>query len=278
MKGFLGKMLERTKKAGGNSLFVPNPYDPINDEAIEKVYDDIKNVIKSPENNSKIEKNMPFNVQKILQMQESVLNNNGLMESKTESMYKHLANKSKKKEDELLIRKMDHLRIKKELDEITINKNKSPGNYPHGGTWIMNLRGEKNSQFPATSYLNYGENGGNPYYVPIRERRNKSIDIIRDPKSHSKIHSKLIIGNKDILQDKSNFNDKSSLNSSTMNFVQTLNVNLHNNSSYQLDDITSVQSSFTTKNQKKSWKDMVVKFIIFCLFFFILLRFQEKIY
>ena len=137
------------------------------------------------------ENNIPSNVRKILQIQENTLNQKKIKENYSENLNKHLAKKSNKKEEELLIKKIDHLRIKKELDEITINKNLSPGNRPHCGNWIMNLRSNKNSAFPSTAYLNYGE-GTNPYYVPVRERRNKSIDVLRDPQSISKIDRKLI--------------------------------------------------------------------------------------
>jgi len=227
------------------------------------MYQNIKKEIKKPQNEENIEdSSIPFNVQKVLQMQENTLNQNEIKEKKFQSMYKHLANKSKKKEEELLIKKIDHLRIKKELDEITINKSLSPGNYPHGGTWIMNLRSEKNNLFPATSYLNYGEQL-NPYYVPIRERRNKSIDILRDPKSTSKINSKLLIGHKDFLsENKSNLNDKSSLNSSTLNFVQSISTNLQNNQSVLLDDITSINTNISNRNMKKSLADMVVSLLL----------------
>jgi hypothetical protein len=173
-------------------------------------------------------------------------------------MFKHLAKKSNKKEKDLLIKKIDHLRIKKELDDIIINKNNFSGNYPINGIWIMNLRGEKNNPFPASSYLNYGEKL-NPYFIPVRERRYKSIDIFRDPNSSSTIDSKLLNGNMDILSENKSFlNEKSSINSSIINYMQSLNTNFQNNQSISLDDFTSINTNFSAKNWKKSINDLIV--------------------
>ena len=235
-----------------------NPFNPIENEEIESMFLNLKKDVKKTTKDENNEEYIPFNVQKVLQMQENTLNQIGIREENFEKMYKHLAKKSNKKEEDLLIKKIDHLRIKKELDDIIINKNNSSGNYPISGQWIMNLRAEKNNLFPASSYLNYGEKL-NPYFIPIRERRYKSTDIFRDPNSSSTIDSKLLNGNIDLLsENKSYLNEKSSINSSIINYMQSLNTNL-NNQSISLDDFTSINTIFSPKNGKKSLSDLVVK-------------------
>lgn len=260
MKGFLAKIINQTRVLDGKLTReqITIPYDPIANDDIDSMYKDLKKNIDGRDLNQDIDENVPFNVQKVLQMQENTLNYIDKREKKFDDQYKHVAKKSSKKEEELLMKKIDHLRIRKELDEITINKNKCPGNYPHGGTWIMNLRANKGNLFPATSYLNYGD-GTNPYYVPIRERRNKSIDIVRDPQSFSKIDNKLIHKNKELLSDKSNLNDKSSLNSSTLNFMQSICPNM-NNCSINLDD-SSVNTSII--NKKPVGNLVVIKYFFY---------------
>ena len=201
-----------------------------------------------------------------LKAQEKTLNQQEIKEKKFKKLYAYLADKSNKKEDDLLIKKIDQIRMKNELDEITINKTDYYGNMPFGGNWIMNLRSEKNNIFPATSYLNFGE-ASNPYYIPMRERKNKSVDILRDPKSTSKLDNKIIYGSKDLLSDnKTNYNDKSSINSSIINYLQSLNNNLPNNQSVLIDDLPSVITNLTNKNQipsknhnaKRSLSDFIV--------------------
>jgi len=110
--------------------------------------------------------------------------------------------------------------MRKELDEITQNNSPTAGFLPPYGNWIKNLRSTKNKIFPATTYLNCGESSC-PYYVPVRVKKEKCIEILRDPNSTSKIDIKLIKGNKEIL--KSNFSDIKSMNTSTINFMQSLN-------------------------------------------------------
>jgi hypothetical protein len=240
----------------------------------DKIKKDIKNTEKNNNNN---EEDLPINVIKALKAQENTLSKLEIKEKNFKKMYKYLADKSNKKEDDLLIKKIDQLRIKRELDEITINKTNYYGNYPFGGNWIKNLRSEKNSLFPETTYFNYGE-PSNPYYVPIRKSRNKSIDILRDPKSTSKLDYKIIYGSKDLLTDnKTNINDKSTINYSIMNYIQSLNNNLPKNQSVIFEDISSVFSNITTKNpnlngnlnRKKSLSSLTVNLIIFPLFIFL---------
>lgn len=220
------------------------PYETILEKDIDEIYNKFKsNIAKDDFENNKNEINIPQNVRKILDMQENTLNQIKIKEKYSDSLNKYLAKKSNKKEEDLLIKKIDYLRMRKEFNELTSNQNSSIGGIPPEGNWIMNLRSQKNSMFPEITYLNYGE-GTNPYYVPIRERRNKSIDVIRDPNSTSKLDIRLINSNRELMENRLSINDKS-INSSTLNFIQSLNSQIN---SSNIEDMNVSFKKTTNEN------------------------------
>ncbi len=164
-------------------------FEYVEDEKVIEIY---KNIGKNIEKNKSQEKknidydDVPLNVKKELNIQESALNSKEKSLEYNYNISKYLAKKSKKKEEDLLINQTDQLRIKKEFEELFLNKNiNSYENKVPTENWMMNLRKNKINNNPDTSYIYYGDIH-NPFWIPVREKKNKSIEIIRNPLSKSR--------------------------------------------------------------------------------------------
>ncbi len=237
-----------------------------------KIIQNINNNNNSNNNNNEI----PFHVKKLLKKQEIILTKKLHKENYLENLTNHLAKKSNKKVDDLLIKKIDNLRIKNELDDIININSPSPGQLPPYGNWIRNLRSTRNKAFPGTTYLNYGESSF-PYYVPVREKIEKNIEIIRDPNSSSTIDSKLLKGNISKEMFDQNFSDNKSYNSSAVNFMKSIS---NTSSAFDLNSTLKKNSSISCSFKLiKGSENLLVNFFLFYsyfsyLFYFIYINYK----
>lgn len=212
---------------------------------------------------------IPLHVKKCLDRQENILSNKLNKENYYENLTNRLMKMSKKKSEDLLIKKMDYSKIRKELDELKSPNSPSVGDIPPYGNWIKNLRSSKDKVFPATTYLNFGE-GSNSYYVPVREKKEKCIEILRDPNSSSKIDSKLLMGNINKKIFDPNFSDNKSYNSSAVNFMKSIT---NTSTAFDLNstlkkNLTLSNGSFTLINGSSN---LLVNFYLSSYYFYIIL-------
>jgi len=256
-KSFLSKgMLSlNTSSSSPNKKEMENTFNYVENEKLNEIYNGIKREIEK----NKIDrvakdflKNVPINVKNELNIQEATLNSKDKSLDFTKNISKYLAKKCKKKEEDLLIHNQDQYRIKKEFDEIVLNKNiNSFENRVPKENWMMTLRNTKENNIPGTSYIYYGD-VHNPFWLPVREKKNKVIDIIRDPLSKSKTEFPSIIKNKILLE--SHINDESTNNIFKSSF-NTFSLMNSNGDSKSFSPSNSVMS-FTNYS---SAKDFTVK-------------------
>lgn len=172
-------------------------YDYIEEENINLIYENIANEIeKNKKTSDDFLNRVPTIVKKQLHMQETRLNSKNKILDITNDISKNLSRKIKKDPESLLINKTDEHRLKIEFVENVLNKstnayeNRIPTTH-----WITNLRQSQINDPPKTSYIYYGD-AYNPYWVPVRERKIKSIEIIRNPLSKTKLDINKYIKNK----------------------------------------------------------------------------------
>jgi hypothetical protein len=208
---------------------------------------------------------IPLHVKKYLDIQENILTKKILKENYTDNLINRLAKRSNKKVEDLLIKKIDYIKIKNELNDLKKITSPPTGEIPPYGNWIRNLRSSGNKVFPATTYLNYGESSF-PYYVPVREKKEKSIEILRDPCSSSRINSKLLKGNinKEIFDP--NFSDNKSFNSSAVNFMKSIT---NTSSAFDLNSTLKNNSLMRGSYNIKGSENLLVKYFCFSYLIYI---------
>lgn len=214
-----------------------NPYSYIQEEKINELYNkidhDIKNKKKEKVKLNDFLNNVPINIKKELNKQEICLKSQEKFFDYNKNISKYLAKKSNKKEDELLINLQGQHRIKKEYEDLIYNKtitsfeNKIPET-----NWMMNLRQYKNNNLPSTSYIFYGDIY-NPLWIPVREKTNKSVEIIRNPKM------KTFRNFKNLIKSNADFDS---------NFYNTTHISYNLNSFETLNNFTFFNSNNESKN------------------------------
>lgn len=255
MKTILSKALHSiSSSSSANKKETKRPYDYIENNKLDEIY---KNIGREIEKN-KTEKvandflnDVPINVKKELKIQEATLHSKAKSLDITRNISKYLAKKTKQNEEDLLINKQDQHRIRKELGELILNKSiNSFENKVPVENWMMTLRYTKENSIPSTSYIYYG-NKHNPLWVPVREKKNKAIDIIRDPLSKTQTEFASIIKNKSFIESKIH-------NNSNSNFFNSFNTFsfMHSNGDSKSFSPTNSIINF---NNHLSARDLIVK-------------------
>lgn len=186
-----------------NKKEIPVPYAYIGDDKLNEIYQNISKEIeknKTVKNPNEFSNDVPINIKKQLNFQEATLHSKAKSVDFNKNISKYLAKKSKKSEDDLLMNKQDQFRIRKELGELVLNQNiNSFENRIPVESWMMSLRHRKENNIPSTSYFYYGD-VYNPLWIPGREKKNKGVDIIRDPLSKTKVEFSSVIKNKSFIE------------------------------------------------------------------------------
>ena len=232
-------------------------YDYIDEDKLNDIYINInKDVQKNREQKTFNEfmNDVPINIKKELIVQEASLNSQNKSFIYNKNISKYLAKKSKKSEEDLLMNKTDQYRIKKEFEELILNK--SPTSFENNipiSDWMMNLRRTKdnNNNIPGTSYIYYGD-VTNPFWVPVREKKNKSIDFIRNPFSKTKTDFKSYMKNKSVID--------SQIFEGSNNMINSFNsFSFMNNNNNQDNKNVSCASSMNTNSNNFVPQDLFVR-------------------
>lgn len=260
LKNFLNKTLSNLNPTL-NSIKKEKkkPYEFIDDEKLEELYKNIEkeSLKKNAEKESNDDLNdIPFNVKKNLNFQEACLHSRTKSLDFNKSISRYLARKTKKNEEELLLNKIDHHRAKKEFEELILNKSLTSfeNNIPVSD-WMMNLRHSKNNNIPSTSYVYFGDIY-NPYWVPVREKKKKTVDILRNPLLKTKTDFRGFQKNKIMIENQFNETSNNLNNLNPFSFLNT-------NGETKNFSCTKSMSNFSNNLLKK---DMMVKIIIDQLF------------
>jgi len=117
------------------------------------------------------------------QIQENNLNFQQKDRVESARLSKRISSAIKRKEDTLLMNKIDVYRMKKQMTDI-IDK-KIRGNEKYGEfTWYVNLRKPKNFKKPKLTYINKGTEH-KPIWEVVNDHPDKFIEIIQKPNSEN---------------------------------------------------------------------------------------------
>lgn len=243
-----------------------------------EIYKNISKDLETNNNNQKFNEflnEVPMSIKKLLNIQESTLHTKSKSFDLKKNISMYLSKKSKKDEDDLLLNKQDQYRVKKEFEELVLNQGiNSFENKVPLQNWMMTLRQRKENNIPSTSYIYYGDKY-NPLWIPVREKKNKAVDIIRDPLSKTKTEFPSLI--KNINSFENNHNENS---------YNTTMFNSFNNFSF-MHSIGSSKTfspcnSITNFSNNLSSKDLIVNKIFYIsinqFFHFFKIRLMEEVF
>lgn len=218
-----------------------NYFDYVDDSRVKSIFKDYLEIKdKNKEKLNDFMKKIPIELRHELKKQELNLKLKNFEDSHLEKLSEFLGKRLNKKPEQLLINRIDEHRLKKEFSEFMENKILSDEK-ENKNNWILSLRRNKNNQFLKNYYLNVG-NKYNPIWISVRDKVNKSVDIIRNPTSKSSFDLKNFRNNKVIMDNFQTSNVDSSLNfiTNALNNNSNLSFNILNNSA-ELD--TSIVNS-----------------------------------
>lgn len=241
-------------------------YDYIEEEKINQIYENISSdILKNKKYLNDFMKEVPKNVKNQLNFQELRLHSKNKSIEITNDILKNLASKIQKSPESLLINKIEEHRMKKEFVENVLNKSTNAyENRVPITNWMANLRQTQIIDPTKTSYIYYGD-VYNPYWVPLKEKKIKEDEVVRNPLSQAKLDIYKYIKNKKLvdsrLNETSNSTNKHSLNSSS--FFN------HNGNSKNFN----CADSFYSINSNLVHNEMMVR-----KFFKFLFRLVEKVF
>lgn len=236
------------------------PFDYIDDDKIKNIYNNVSDNLQKNKKDkifNQFMKEIPENIKMNLKIQENTLKWKYESDNKFKNMTKYLANKTNKNEEDLLMNTTDKHRIKKEFAELILNK--SVSSYENKiplGNWMMNLRQAKENNIAETSYINYGDIY-NPLWIPVRERKEKSVDIVRNPDSNTRLQIEKFYNFKNLMD--SHEIDVSSYNQASM-LANPYTLFSNDVSQTQLNKKNVYPTSLNTFNKTYFNRDFFVNF------------------
>jgi hypothetical protein len=176
----------------------PN-FESVDEFRIKNIYSDYINIkeLNAPRINDFMKK-IPEEISTQLKYQEKSLELKNREDRRFNELVHILAKKTKKKEEDLLIRKVDSYRMKKEIFDVM--ENKKPLDERYGVySWVIGLRRPKNFTGSRVSYVNLG-NKYNALWLGVKETVPKNIEMIRKPFSDSIKEFKTFTRNKFLIR------------------------------------------------------------------------------
>lgn len=159
-------------------------FESVDDHKLKSIYNQFqmrKN--KNKEKTNDFLKTLPEHISNNLKCQEKSLKTFEDEEKKFQRLMKYLSRKSEKKVEDLLMNKVDTIRLRKEINSIM--ESKKPFEERYGAyNWNVSLRRPKNFTGTRHTIINLGSNY-EPVWLSVKETIPENAEIVRKP--HSKI-------------------------------------------------------------------------------------------
>ena len=223
-----------------------NYIDFVDDKEIKTIFNDFNEIKHTNKNKiNDFMNELPADIKIKLSKQELNLNVKNNEEKKFIKLSEFLSHKLNKKQEDLLVNKIDEHRLKREFNEF-MDKEVFAEDIGNKDNWVLNLRKARNNHLVRNAYVNLGT-VINPIWVSKRDTSSKSMDIIRMPNSKSKFDIKSIAKNKYGID---SFNPDSAMNfiSNVLNNINNISVNLLNSTDVDNEN----NNVFVTNNVNKN--------------------------